>query len=103
MAPQIYRPGGKTILAAVTTVAAVYVYFLLFAQFGFLKAIQAALGENVGAVRPLMAVMGLAGVSGSVVAARGFAEHRSRRWLSGFVPRARPGRCGRGTRPSFMP
>ena len=37
MAPQNYRPGGKIIIAAIMTVAAVYVYFLIFAQFGFLK------------------------------------------------------------------
>lgn len=82
MAPQTYRPDGKTLLAAVTTVAAVYVYFLIFAQFGFLRAVQAVLGDAAGMLRPFMAAMGLAGVTGSVVAAWGFAEHRSRRWLA---------------------
>jgi hypothetical protein len=82
MAPPTYRPDGKTLLAAVTTVAAVYVYFLIFAQFGFLHAVQAALGNDPGTLRPFMAVMGLAGVTGSVGAAWGFAEHRSRRWLA---------------------
>lgn len=66
MAPQTYRPDGKTLLAAVTTVAAVYVYFLIFAQFGFLKAVLAALGEDARAIRPVMAVMGIAGIAGSV-------------------------------------
>jgi cytochrome c oxidase cbb3-type subunit 2 len=68
MAPQTYRPDGKTLLAAVTTVAAVYVYFLIFAQFGFLKAVLAALGEDARAIRPVMAVMGFAGITGSVAA-----------------------------------
>ena len=45
MAPQPQRPDGKTFLAAVTTVAAVYVYFLIFAQFGFLRAVEAAWGS----------------------------------------------------------
>lgn len=85
MAPQTYRPDGKTLLAAVTTVAAVYVYFLIFAQFGFLHAVQTTFGDDPGMLRPFMGIMGLAGVAGSVVAAWGFAEHRSRRWLmTGF-------------------
>jgi len=81
MAPQSYRPEGKTILAAVTTVAAVYVYFLIFAQFGFLKAVQAALGDHADDVRRLLASMGFGGIAGSVLAARHFAEERGRRWL----------------------
>jgi hypothetical protein len=86
MAPQIHRPDGKTLLAAVTTVAAVYVYFLIFAQFGFLHAIQDALGDNAGVVRPLMAVMGLAGITGSIGAARAGRGTRSRRTLAvGFA------------------
>jgi hypothetical protein len=56
------------LVAAVTTVAAVYVYFLIFAQFGFLRAVRDTLGENPGAVRSLMAAMGVAGISGSVLA-----------------------------------
>lgn len=68
MAPPTYRPDGKTLLAAVTTVAAVYVYFLIFAQFGFLKAVRATLGEDARVIRPVMAVMGLAGITGSMVA-----------------------------------
>lgn len=65
MAPPTYRPDGKTLLAAVTTVAAVYVYFLIFAQFGLLKAVKAALGEDDRVIGPVMAVMGCAGIIGS--------------------------------------
>ena len=68
MAPPTYRPDGKTLLAAVTTVAAVYVYFLIFAQFGFLKTVLGALGEEARVIRPVMAVMGFAGIAGSVAA-----------------------------------
>lgn len=68
MAPPTYRPDGKTLLAAVTTVAAVYVYFLIFAQFGFLKAVLGALGAEARVIRPIMAVMGFAGIAGSVAA-----------------------------------
>jgi cytochrome c oxidase cbb3-type subunit 2 len=82
MEPQIHQSGGKTILGAVITVAAVYVYFLIFAQFGFLKAVQAAWGEGAGVIRPVMAVMGLAGVAGSVLAAQVFDGQRSWRRLA---------------------
>lgn len=82
MAPPTYQPGGKTIVGAVITVAAVYVYFLIFAQFGFLQAVQAGLGEGAGVLRPVMAVMGLAGVAGSVLAARVFTVARGGRWLA---------------------
>ena len=65
--------------------AAVYVYFLIFAQFGFLKAVQATVGESVEVIRPIMAAMGLAGVTGSVFAARVFSEQNCRHWLgAGF-------------------
>ena len=78
----IYRPEVHTIVAAVIAVAAVYVYFLIFAQFGFLKAVQAALGENAGIIRPIMIVMGLAGVTGSVLAARLYSEPSCRHLLA---------------------
>lgn len=79
---QIHEPGWSTGLSAVIAVAAVYVYFLLFAQFGLLKAVQAALGGGTEVIRPIMAVMGLAGVGGSVLAARLFAEQNGRRGLN---------------------
>lgn len=82
MATQPHRPDGKTVFAAIATVATVYGYFLIFAQFGFLKAVQAALGDGAGAIRPLMAAMGLAGIAGSVAAARGFAARSSRQWFA---------------------
>lgn len=86
MAPQPLQPDGKTFVAAVTTVAAVYVYFLIFAQFGLLKAVHAAFGEDAGSVRPLLATMGMGGILGSIAAARFFAERTSRHWLvAGFA------------------
>lgn len=86
MAPQPQGPDRKTFLAAVTTVAAVYVYFLIFAQFGFLHAVRAQLGESAGVLRPLMAMMGAAGIAGSVVVAAVGAGRHARRWLwAGFV------------------
>ena len=87
-----------------STVAAVYGYFLIFAQFGFLKAVQAAIGENSGVVRPLMAMMGLAGIAGSVLAARVFAEQRSRAWLAvgfGACAAGAAGSMGTGSRWGF--
>jgi hypothetical protein len=104
MAPQPPQPDGKTLGAAVLTVAAVYVYFLIFAQFGFLKAVQAAFGDDRGVVRSLMTVMGLAGIAGSVLAARGFAGPRSQGWLAaGFAccAAAAVGSMGAGGRAGF--
>lgn len=69
-------------MAAVATVAATYLYFLIFAQFGFLRALTGALGDAAAVVRPVMAIMGAAGLAGSVLAARGFTERRSRAWLA---------------------
>ena len=84
-AQQVPGPGGKANLNAVITVAAVYVYFLIFAQFGFLKAVHAALGEGIGVIRPILAVMGFAGVAGSVLAARIYAERNgARQIMAGF-------------------
>ena len=78
-------PEAKTIPAAVTTVAAVYVYFLIFAQFGFLEAVRAVLGEDRNVIGPIMAAMGLMGVAGSVLGAVFFSEKNFRRWLmAGF-------------------
>jgi hypothetical protein len=86
MASQPPQPDGKTCAAAALTVAAAYIYFLIFAQFGFLQAVQAAFGEGGKMVRPLMATMGLAGIAGSIIAARNFAGAASRRvLLGGFV------------------
>jgi hypothetical protein len=78
MLPQPHQPEGKPVLAAVITVAAVYVYFLIFAQFGFLKAVQAALGDAPGVIRPVMAMMGAGGIAGSILAARVFSPARGR-------------------------
>ncbi len=64
-------------MAATVTIAATYIYFLIFAQFGFLKAL-AGLGPENALLRPLMAVMGAAGIAGSVGMARWFNETRCR-------------------------
>ena len=86
MSPQEFRPERKWPPAAVVAVAANYVYFLLFAQFGFLKILQAATGGAAGVVKPVMAAMGLAGIGASVLAARIFSPERSRRVLAtGFT------------------
>lgn len=85
MAPQPPRPDGKTFLAAVTTVAAVYVYFLIFAQFGFLQAVRAHRGEGAESIRPYLLLMGIAGIVGSLVAVRCPAGIRRRRLSTGFA------------------
>ena len=86
MSVQEFRPGRKVIISAVTAVAATYAYFLLFAQFGFLKALQLATPGEAGVMKPVLAAMGLAGVTGSVLAARLFTVEHGRRLLAaGFA------------------
>lgn len=50
-------------------VAAVYVYFLLFAGFSFVESVRAVLG-TAGAERPILALLGAGGVCGSLLGAR---------------------------------
>ena len=86
MGEQAYRPERRNVAAAVLAVAAAYVYFLIFAQFGFLQAVRQLTGGVAGVVRPVMAVMGVAGLAGSVSAAAIFSVERSRRSLvAGFA------------------
>jgi hypothetical protein len=101
MALQPSQPDGKTFTAAVLTVAAVYIYFLIFAQFGFLQAVRDAFGGTGEQVRPLMATMGLAGIVGSILAARGATNAGARRWLlGGFGCCALAAACSLGARGS---
>ncbi len=67
-------------------VAATYAYFLLFAQFAFLKNLTVVAGGQIGVIRPIMAVMGFAGIVGSCLAASSFAVKRpSEVLVTGFV------------------
>jgi cytochrome c oxidase cbb3-type subunit 2 len=66
-------------------IAATYVAFLLFAQFGFLAQLQRDLGDT-GLVRAAMAAMGIGGLAASLGTA----------WLLGRVPGARLVRIGLG-------
>jgi cytochrome c oxidase cbb3-type subunit 2 len=80
-----FNPSERSLVAATVTIAATYIYFLIFAQFGFLKAL-AVLGPENTLLRPLMAVMGAAGIAGSVGMARWFNEKRCRgQMMVGFV------------------
>lgn len=53
---------------AVLAVAATYVYFLLYAQFGFLKLLQERLASEAQ-IQPVMVAMGVAGLVASLAAA----------------------------------
>jgi len=76
----------RALATATMAVAAVYAYFLIFAQFGFLHALSAVLGEGHALLRPVMAMMGVAGIAGSVATAKLWREGRGRGWMAmGFV------------------
>src|SRR3954452_5147874 len=59
--------GKRAAFAAIATVAATFAYFLLFAQFGFLKALQLVAGGEQEVIKRVLALMGAAGILGSVV------------------------------------
>jgi cytochrome c oxidase cbb3-type subunit 2 len=80
-----FYPSERSQVAATVTIAATYVYFLIFAQFGFLKALT-ELGSDNTWLRPIMAVMGGSGIAGSVFMARWFKENHGRgQVMAGFV------------------
>jgi len=74
-----FTPQNSAWLGAVLAVAATYVFFLIFAQFGLLKIVQAVVGEQGPLLKPILAAMGVAGLGGSAWAAFRFAENRSLR------------------------
>jgi hypothetical protein len=79
-------PSAQNLMAAITAVAATYAYFLIFAQFGFLHAMTAVFGEGHALLRPVMAVMALAGIAGSIATAKRWREQRARGWMTaGFL------------------
>lgn len=81
-----FDPSGRSLVAATVTIAATYVYFLIFAEFGFLKAMGEAVGGENKLLRPAMAVMGAAGIAGGLLMAKIFNERRSRgQLMGGFV------------------
>lgn len=63
-------------------VAAVYVYFLIFAQFGFLRALLAA-GRPPGVFKAILTTMGASGIGACVLVARGYTVACGRTWLGG--------------------
>lgn len=56
-------------IRGVILIAATYVYFLIFAQFGFLKRLDAA-GITGDSLQPIMAAMAAGGILASLIAAR---------------------------------
>ncbi|MCB0322552.1 MAG: cbb3-type cytochrome c oxidase subunit II [Bdellovibrionales bacterium] len=75
----------RRMLLGVIAVAATYFYFLIFAQFAFLKLLEAAVVEP-GAFDRVMGAMGLCGLLGSLAAAKLLGRHAGFRVLTaGFV------------------
>lgn len=76
----LFPSSGPAASAAVLAVAATYVDFLLFAQFGFLGLLQERRIDD-GDLRGILASMGLGGVAGSLLAARLFRNSPPKRLL----------------------
>lgn len=64
-----YRRSRTNLLAALILVAGMYIYFLLFAQLGFLQGIRAS-GLGPAAVKVVLAAMAAAGIAASLSAPR---------------------------------
>jgi hypothetical protein len=74
-----FTPQTSAWVAAVVTVAATYAFFLLFAQFGFLKIVRAAVGEGSGLAQAILATMAVGGLGGSAWAGWTFKEAQALR------------------------
>ncbi|WP_438480582.1 hypothetical protein [Oleiharenicola lentus] len=73
------------VIAATASVTLTYVYFLVFAQFGFLKAVTEA-GTTAASMKVIMACMGLAGMGGSALAAKGYSVQKAvSRLITGYA------------------
>jgi cytochrome c oxidase cbb3-type subunit 2 len=70
------RPSAAGAARGLIAIAATYVYFLLFAQFGFLALLRDRLAQPVDS-GPILAAMGIAGLGCSLAAARVLRRARS--------------------------
>ena len=81
-----FQPPPYSHVAATVTIAAVYTYFLVFAQFGFLHALPAVLGEAHPWLRLIMGFMATAGIAGGFFTAKVYTEKKGLSLLrAGFV------------------
>lgn len=75
---------GRTRWSGIGLIAATYVYFLVFAQFGFLHRVRESLGP--GHWNLVLGVMGLAGLVGAIFTMACYRSGSGRHWLmAGFV------------------
>ncbi|WP_138223176.1 hypothetical protein [Nibricoccus aquaticus] len=70
-----------SVVACVTAIGAMYIYFLMFAGFAFVEFAQTVVGK--GGMRLVLGVLGAGGVGGCVLAARMFSASRGRWQLVG--------------------
>ena len=74
----------RTYWSAIGLIAATYIYFLVFAQFGFLHRVRESLGE--GYWNLVLGVMGLTGFLGAIYTLASYRSDSGRRWLmAGFI------------------
>jgi len=78
-----FRPSPRALAAAIASVAAIYVYFLIFAQFGFLQGLLASAAESETRLKLVLSLMGVGGMGSSAVTAWCFRADRARVWLAG--------------------
>lgn len=76
-----FTPQSSAWAGAAVTVAATYVVFLIFAQFGFLKLVQSVVGEGSPLLKAILGVMAVAGLGASAWAGWTFTDNQSQRRL----------------------
>ncbi|MGZ0708358.1 hypothetical protein ACWPKO_08470 [Coraliomargarita sp. W4R53] len=76
---------------SVGLIAATYVFFLIFAQFGFLHRVRESLGQEYWNL--VLGVMGLAGCAGALFAVLRYRNGEGRRWLLFSFIGAAAGAC----------
>ncbi|MFI5336631.1 MAG: MFS transporter, partial [Opitutales bacterium] len=76
-----FHPTRLALAGAVAALAATYFYFLIFVQFSVPRFLQSTADNRW--LTLVMALLGLAGLGGSILAARWYTERRCRRMLLG--------------------
>ena len=81
-----FHPPAPSLVAVTVAIAAVYTYFLVFAQFGFLHALPAVLGDKHPWLRLIMGFMATAGIGAGFFTAKVYTEKNGRNLLrTGFI------------------
>lgn len=81
-----FYPSEMSVVSAVVAVGSIYAFFLVFAQYGLLRAMTAELGVDHAWLRPALGAMAAAGIGASAWMVRAAAGKHVRAWIvAGFI------------------